>query len=529
MERLHQEKSGITLAGLTHKALLLLTLTLLALPTDTQAETTWHWEKGTIVVDTPPRPAGQQPALNLATPALPIVRVAFVGLGNRGPYAVERWTHINGVRIVALCDHEKERAEKCQKFLTQAGLPEADIYYGAEGYKQLCEREDVNLIYVATDWEHHVPVAKYALEHGKHAAVEVPAALTLQDCWELIDLAEQKRLHCMILENCCYDFFEMNTLNMAQHGLFGDILHVEGAYLHSLWHWTNYWHNWRLKYNKEHRGDIYPTHGLGPVAQLLNIHRGDRFKNIVAMDTKPATGPIAVKEYPQDLDQLDAPYRNGDHTTTLISTVGGKVIEIQHDVMNPQPYNRRYQLTGTKGYANKYPTEGYALSAAQMKAAGVETQGSSKLTGHEFMGKEEFDALVAKYQSPIVTKYQKIAREVGGHGGMDFIMESRLVYCLQNGLPLDIDVYDMAEWCCLAELGALSMDNDNAAVRVPDFTRGHWNDQQGFRHAFAPAEQEVVSDSIARHYTHTLKAQGPKAAEKALSKLLKQLNKGILK
>ena len=213
-------------------------------------DSSWHWEEGTIVVNTPKRPAGQESALNLATPALPIVRVAFVGLGNRGPYAVERWTHMNGVRIVALCDYEKERAEKCQHFLTDTGLPEADIYYGEEGYKALCEREDINLVYIATDWEHHVPIAKYALEQGKHAVVEVPAALTLQDCWDLIDLAEQKRLHCMILENCCYDFFEMNTLNMAQHGLFGEILHVEGAYLHSLWNWTNYWHNWRLRYNK---------------------------------------------------------------------------------------------------------------------------------------------------------------------------------------------------------------------------------------------------------------------------------------
>ncbi len=485
----------------------------------------WHWEEGTIVVNTPKRPAGQESALRLTTPELPIVRVAFVGLGNRGPYAVERWTHMNGVRIVALCDYEKENAQKCQHFLTDAGLPEADIYYGEEGYKELCQRQDINLVYIATDWEHHVPIAKCALENGKHAAVEVPAALTVQDCWDLIDLAEQKRLHCMILENCCYDFFEMNTLNMAQHGLFGEILHVEGAYLHSLWHWTNYWHNWRLKYNKEHRGDIYPTHGLGPVAQLLNIHRGDRFETLVAMDTKPVTGPEAVKEFPQDLDSLDAPYRNGDHTTTLIRTVEGKVIEIQHDVMNPQPYNRRYQLTGTKGFANKYPVEGYALSSQQMKDAGVENITTDDLSGHEFMPREQFDELVRQYESPIATKYQKIAREVGGHGGMDFIMELRLVYCLQHGLPLDIDVYDAAEWCCLAELGALSMDHGNAPVRVPDFTRGHWNEQQGFSYAFASEDEEAVTDSISRQYTRTLKAEGPEAAEKELSRMLKLFGK----
>ena len=480
----------------------------------------WHWEEGTIVVETPRRAAGQESALGLTTPALPIVRVAFVGLGNRGPYAVERWTHMNGVRIVALCDYEKERAEKCQHFLTDAGLPEVDIYYGENGYKELCEREDINLVYIATDWEHHVPIAKYALLHGKHAAIEVPAALTLQDCWDLIDLAEQKRLHCMILENCCYDFFEMNTLNMAQHGLFGEILHVEGAYLHTLGGWTNYWHNWRLRYNKEHRGDVYPTHGLGPVAQLLNIHRGDRFKTLVAMDTKAVNGPQGVKDYPQDLTDLDAPFRSGDHTTTLIRTEQGKVIEIQHDVMTPQPYNRRYQLSGTKGFANKYPIEGYALSSQQMKDAGVENVTTDNLSGHEFMPREQFDALVQQYESPIATKYQKIAREVGGHGGMDFIMELRLVYCLQHGLPLDIDVYDAAEWCCLTELGALSMDHNNASVQVPDFTRGHWNEQDSFRYAFASAEEEAAVDSISKQYTLTLKAEGPEAAETLLKQLL---------
>ena len=257
-----------------------------------------------LQTDVPERPAGQQDVLELTAPPMDVVRVGFVGLGMRGPGAVERFSQIDGTDVKGLCDVEADRVEACQKLLEKHGRPRATAYSGStEAYKEMCERDDIDLIYIATDWVHHVPIALYAMEHGKHVAIEVPAALTIQDCWDLIDLAEQKRLHCMILENCCYDFFEMNTLNMAQHGVFGEILHVEGAYLHSLWHWTNYWHNWRLRYNKEHRGDIYPTHGLGPVAQLLNIHRGDRFKTLVAMDTKPTTGPVAVKEYPQDLVQ----------------------------------------------------------------------------------------------------------------------------------------------------------------------------------------------------------------------------------
>ena len=485
-----------------------------------QAETKWYWNKGTIVVDTPERPAGQKDVLNLATPALPIVRVAFVGLGMRGPGAVERWTHINGVRIVALCDYEKERAEAQQKTLKNAGLPEADIYYGADGYKELCKREDINLVYVATDWVHHVPVAKCALENGKHVAIEVPSATSLDECWDLINLAEQKQLHCMLLENCCYDFFELNTLNMAQHGVFGEVIRAQGAYIHNLSEfWNGYWNNWRLDFNKKHRGDIYATHGLGPVAQALNIHRGDRMKTLVAMDTRPFTGPGCVKKF-NGKDCTEEEFRNGDHTTTLIRTQQGKVIEIQHDVMNPQPYNRLYQLTGTKGFANKYPIEGYALSAGQMKQSGV-TPKVDDLTSHSFMSDEDRAALTAKYESPLIKKYGEEAKAVGGHGGMDFTMDCRLVYCLQNGLPLDIDVYDLAEWCCLAELGALSMDNNNASVQVPDFTRGHWNEQKGFKHAFASPEQEAESAAIAKAYTITLKEKGADAAEKELKKQLK--------
>ena len=483
--------------------------------------TPWHWEKGTIVVDTPERPAGQEHVLGLATPKLGVVRVGFVGLGMRGPGAVERFTHIPGVDIVALCDYEKERAEGCQKYLQNASLPPADIYYGEKGYEELCKRDDIDLVYVATDWEHHFPVAKCALENGKHTAIEVPSAMNLEQCWELINLSEKTRKHCMILENCCYDWFEMNTLNMAQQGVFGEVLRAQGAYIHNLDDfWPYYCKNgedkmgWRLKYNREHRGDVYATHGLGPVAQALNIHRGDRMTTLVAMDTKAVHGPELVEKA---TGEKCTDFRNGDHTTTLIRTENGKVIEIQHNVMNPQPYNRLYQLTGTKGFANKYPVEGYAVDASQMKASGVQPK-VDNLTSHGFMPDSEMKALVEKYQHPILKKYGEMAKEVGGHGGMDFIMDSRLVYCLQNGLPLDMDVYDLAEWCCLAELGSLSMDNGCAAVRIPDFTRGHWNDVQGFKHAYASEADEAEAMKIAKEATAKLKEEGAKAWAEAAKK-----------
>ena len=475
--------------------------------------TKWHWDKGTIVVDTPQRPAGQKDVINLTAPKMQTVRVAFVGLGMRGPGAVERFTYIPGVQIVALCDYEKGRAEACQGYLKKAGLAPADIYYGEKGYEELCKRPDIDLVYVATDWDHHYPVAKCALENGKHTAIEVPSAMNLEQCWSLINLSEKSQKHCMILENCCYDWFELRALNMAQHGVFGEVIRAQGAYIHNLDDfWDYYWKNpdgsdpdklgWRMKYNKENRGDVYATHGLGPVAQVLNIHRGDRFTTLVAMDTKSVHGKEYVeKKTGKPCDD----YRNGDHTTTLMRTADGKVVEIQHNVMNPQPYNRLYQLTGTRGFANKYPVEGYAVDAAQLKATGSAPK-VDNLSAHGFMPESEKQALEAKYEHPIIKKYGALASKVGGHGGMDFFMDARMVYCLQNGLPLDMDVYDLAEWCCLAELGTLSMDNNCAAVSFPDFTRGHWNDVKGYKHAYAPEAEEKAVEEAAAAYTENQKA-----------------------
>lgn len=469
--------------------------------------TKWHWDKGTIVVDTPQREAGQEHVLGLTVPKMDRVRVAFVGLGMRGPGAVERFTHIPGVEIVALCDYEPARAEDCQKYLRNAGLMPAEVYSGEKGYEELCRRDDIDLVYVATDWDHHFPVAKCALENGKNTAIEVPSAMNLEQCWELINLSEKTRKHCMILENCCYDWFELDALNMAQQGVFGEVLRAQGAYIHNLDDfWGYYWSNpetdpdrlgWRMKYNMENRGDLYATHGLGPVAQVLDIHRGDRFTTLTAMDTKSVHG----KEYVEaKTGRKCKEYRNGDHTTTLMRTANGKVVEIQHNVMSPQPYNRLYQLTGTKGFANKYPVEGLAIDASQLKATGNAPK-VDNLSSHGFMPKEEMQALRAKYRHPIITKYGAMAQKIGGHGGMDFFMDARMVYCLQNGLPLDMDVYDLAEWCALGELGALSMDNNSAAVTFPDFTRGHWDDVQGYRHAWATEAQEKATEAKAEAFT----------------------------
>lgn len=438
-------------------------------------------ESKMIKVPVPERPAGQEDVLGLTTPKLETVRVGFIGLGMRGPGAVYRFTHIPGVQIVALCDLRPECVEKCQETLKKAGLPEAASYSGSEdAWKQLCERDDIDLVYIATDWKHHAQMGLYAMEHGKHVAIEVPSAMTMDEIWALINMSEKTRKHCMQLENCVYDFFELTTLNMAQHNVFGEVLHVEGAYIHNLKDfWGDYWNNWRMDYNATHRGDVYATHGLGPACQLLDIHRGDKMNYLVAMDTKAVNGPAYIKE---KTGKEPVDYKNGEHTLTLIRTEKGKTIQIQHNVNSPRPYSRMYQLTGTKGFANKYPVEGYALEATQVDSDVAHNH--ENLNAHGFVPQDVKAALMEKYKHPIHQELEEKAKTVGGHGGMDFIMDYRLIYCLRNGLPLDMDVYDLAEWCCMAELTALSIENNSAPVEIPDFTRGGWNKTQGYRHAF---------------------------------------------
>ncbi len=432
-----------------------------------------------IKTPVPARPAGQETMLQFAAEPIADVGIGVVGLGDRGSGAVHRLSFVPGSHVAAICDVEPDRAEKNLKVLESRGMT-AKVYAGDEEvYKQLCEDPDVDLVYICTDWVHHVPVALYAMEHGKHVALEVPSAETLQACWDLVNTSERTRKHCMILENCCYDFFELTALTMAQQGVFGDIIHVEGSYHHNLDpYWDNYWHNWRLDFNQKYRGDLYPTHGFGPVCQALNIHRGDRLTTLVAMDTDAFNGPKHVEKR---TGKPCTDFQNGDETMTMIRTAKGKSILIEHDVMTPRPYNRMYQLVGTDGYAAKYPVGQVCLRTEATGEVDYEDLEFEKV----YEG-DELEELMAKYRNPILTpELEALAKEVGGHGGMDFIMDYRLVYCLNNGLPLDMDVYDLAEWCCVTELSRISIENGCVPVEIPDFTRGDWDKIQGFSYAFA--------------------------------------------
>ena len=434
-----------------------------------------------IHIETPERPAGQQDVIGLTCAPIDTVRIGFVGLGARGTEAIRRFTYQQHVQVKALCDLNQWRVDSCNRMLQRAGMDKADVYYGDENaWKKLCDRPDIDLIYIATDWVHHTPIMLYAMEHGKHVACEVPAAMTLDEIWDVVNTAERTRKHCMMLENCVYDFFEITTLNMARQGLFGDITHVKGAYNHCLADiWPDYNADWRMQYNMKNRGDVYPTHGVGPVCQLLNIHRGDRLTRLVAMDSDPVSLPAYLVKHGRAKDTVN--FQNGEVTLSLLRTQKGKTIHIEHNVASPRPYSRLYQLTGTKGFANKYPVEGYALDSKSLPA---EVTKGAEFTAHEYMPEAVKIALMEAYKDPIVKEMEESAKKVGGHGGMDFIMDSRLIYCLRNGLPLDMDVYDLAEWCCLIPLSKISIEKGSVPVEVPDFTRGAWNKVQGYSHAF---------------------------------------------
>ena len=429
---------------------------------------------GVIVFDEPAPAKGQEDMLLFAADPIDTVRTGFIGLGMRGPDAVRRFTYIDGAKVVALCDLEADRGARSQEILAGRGKPAAAEYSGEDGWKQLCERDDIDLVYICTNWQTHVEMAVYAMECGKHVAVEVPAAMSVAECWRLVDTSERTRKHCMMLENCVYDFFELTCLNMAQQGLFGEVLHAEGAYIHNLEPFWDYYHdNWRLDFNQKHSGDVYATHGFGPDCQVLNIHRGDKLEYLVSMDTKSVVGLEVAKEK-MGVDT----FANGDQTSTLVKTRNGKTVLIQHNVYTPRPYDRMYQLVGTKGFADKYPNSAFAFEPDQIADAAAEYD---NLSSHSYVPREVRDSLMAKYKHPIAKEIEEKAREVGGHGGMDFIMDYRLVWCLRNGKPLDMDVYDAAEWSCLGELTAASIANGSKPVKIPDFTRGRWNKVNGLK------------------------------------------------
>ena len=398
-----------------------------------------------------------------AAPKLDTVRIGFIGLGMRGPGAVNRMSKIEGVEIKALCDLRPNQAEKAKAML-EGTSHNPDLYSGSDyAWKEMVDRDDLDLIYIATPWNWHTPMAVYAMEAGKHAAVEVPAAKTIDECWELVETSEKTQKHCMMLENCCYDFFELLTLNMTRQGYFGEIIHGEGAYIHNLldlnFNKDGYEDMWRLRENYERDGNLYPTHGLGPICQIMNINRGDQMDYLTSLSSNDFHMAAKAKELAAEdsfYDQFVGRDYRGNMNTTLIRTKNGKSIMVQHDVTSPRPYSRIHLISGTEAFARKWPSP----------------ERISK--GHSWLNEEEMKNIENEYTPEIVRKVGDMAKKVGGHGGMDFIMDWRLIDCLRNGLPLDQDVYDAALWSAITPLSVDSVNNRSQSIDVPDFTRGAW-------------------------------------------------------
>jgi predicted dehydrogenase len=398
-----------------------------------------------------------------------VVSIAIVGTGLRGRSMLSELVAIDGVRIAALCDVVPEKAQRAVRMCTEAGREAPPVYTnGDHAFEEVVRRDDIDFVYTATPWEWHVPVMLAALAAGKHCGTECPAGTTLKDLWALVDASEASRRHCLQLENCNYGYNEMLVNRLVHDGVFGDILHCEAAYLHDLRRilfeerdeglWRRAWHT-RLD------GNLYPTHGLGPVAWYLDIHDGDRFDVLVSMSTKERGLTLHRESTVPDRanPKWQEHYRAGDLNSALLKTVMGRTVLLQHDVSNPRPYSRLNGVQGTKGIFQDYPPRIY-----------VEGQ-----EGGERFG--AIDAWKASHESPLWTRIGELARNKGGHGGMDFVMAYRLVQCIREGLPPDFDVYDAAAWSAPFPLSEMSLAQGSAPVRFPDFTRGEWSKSAGGR------------------------------------------------
>lgn len=426
----------------------------------------------------PPRPAGHRPVYALQTPPLQKVRCAVIGL-SRGMTLLNSALHVDFVEVVAVCDIIDERAQKAFDLVKRLTGNEPAVYRGNEDvWQQMVAREDIDVVYIATPWEWHVPMAVQVMEQGKHAFLEVAAAVTVKDCWRLVDTSEKTQKHCVILENCCYGEQELFVLHMARQGLFGELKHAECAYIHNLaqdvlWSLGSEG-DWRRNYHTFLNGNLYPTHGLGSVAQYLGIGRGDAFKFVVSVSS-PEYNLTQIRDAtsPNQGKHAQERYVCGDMNTSIIKTHRGRTIMIQHDVVSPRPYSRINALSGTQAMFVGYPGR-LAVDARNPHPSVAGLQ----LNAHKWLEGEGLASFMRKNAHPLIKKVGDSARNVGGHGGMDHVMNFRLLDCLRQGITPDMTVYDAADWSSIIELSVRSVQEGSMPIACPDFTRGAWQTLQ---------------------------------------------------
>ena len=398
-----------------------------------------------------------------AAPKISTVRIGVIGLGQRGPAHVKTMSRIDGVEIKALCDLRPEKAQEAKKLLENTDH-NPDLYAGTpDEWKKLCQRKDLDLVIITTPWYMHTEMAVYAMEQGKHAASEVPAAATVEEAWKLVETAERTRKHCMMLENYSYMPFQLVMLNMAKKGFFGEIVHGAGAYntskMGNNFNKNKYWDMWWLRQYGSRKGNIYPTHGLGPIAQMMDINRGDKFEFLVSVESRDFMMQAKARELAKSdpfFDEFkDLDYR-GNMNITLIKTTNGSTIMLQHDATTPSPHNMIHGIYGTKGAALYDPPPPRIADGH-----------------HKWVSQDEFEKIKKKYTPEILRKFNDPGK-TSGHGGSDLKIDWHLIDCLHNGLALDQDVYDAASWSSILPLTEWSVLNNSNSIKVPDFTAGAW-------------------------------------------------------
>jgi predicted dehydrogenase len=406
------------------------------------------------------RAPGRAPEQPFAAPPLEVVRIGFVGVGGMGTVHCTNLLRIEGVQLTAVCDIVEEKVRRIQDLVVEAGQPRPTGYSRGEwDFVRMCEEEELDLVFNATPWRWHVPISVTAMQNGKHAATEVPAAVTLEECWELVESAERYHKHCIMMENVNYGRWEMMVFHMVRQGMFGEVLHGEGGYLHDLRgikFSTEGEGLWRRAHSRERNGNLYPTHGLGPVANCMDINRGDRFEYLVSM-SGPSRGlqQFAQEHFPDGSPQRQERFVLGDVNASLIKTTRGRTIYVVHDTNLPRPYSRIHMVQGTKGLFQGYPNR-------------VHIEGRSP--EHRWEPAEEY---LEEFEHPLWRAKGDIG-EGTGHGSMDFLEDYRLVKCLLKGEPTDMNVYDAAALSAVTELSERSVASRSQPAEFPDFTRGRW-------------------------------------------------------
>ena len=399
------------------------------------------------------------------------IRGAFIGI-NRGSTHLKNFATLPGTEVVALCDLYEDIVEReYGKLKTYTDkLYNLKKYWGDEDkWKLMLDEVKPDVVFISTNWNSHAPMAIESMKKGAHAFVEVPLAVTLEEMWDIVNTSEKTKKHCMMMENVNYGRDELLFLNMCRKGLVGELLHAEAAYIHEL-RWQMYNEergtgSWRTLHYANGKGNLYPTHGLGPVAQYMNLARGeDNFKTLVSFSS-PALGRniYSKKNFDKNHKWNKLDFSNGDMNTSIIKTFLGRTVMVQWDETSPRPYSRLNLIQGTLGTLAGFPTR-VALE-----------NGFKDITKdhHSWVQGENLQKIYDEYDHPLYKRLNAKTKK-SGHGGMDGIMMYRIVECLKKGLPLDQNVYEGCFWSAVTPLSGNSIENDGAPQQFPDFTRGEW-------------------------------------------------------